>query len=318
MFWLGVMFDTLSAAMYQRPLVVSDEDSEISSASRAIAEPEDQTGLDHWNIPNREIRRKQDVWGDLFLRSSMERQGSSQVQPRWPCSYEEAASILSEATPVKVLLYRRVTQLQTLVYRGASPDEIENSIQKALLVCQRWDSTYQSFMVDCVTNHELLPSRIQSWYVILDGHWHLAAMLLADVLESIDKCRLGSDVAREARQATHLVATVRTNNALAVAGLARASIQGQDSFVERHFHDSLSEVAFLVEPWTAVLVHSFAKAGYILLEDLDIPTDHNVYTECLRQNCDFLIRALQYLGRKSDMAFLVARNLSKCLKSKVN
>ncbi|KAJ5382206.1 hypothetical protein N7517_000117 [Penicillium concentricum] len=317
MFWLGVMFDTLSAAMYQRPLVVSDEDSQISSSSRPLAEPEDQIDFDHWNIPSRQIRRTQDVWGDLFLRSSKERQGSSQVQPRWPCSYEEAASILSEATPVKVLLYRRVTQLQTLVYRGASPDQIENGIQKALLVCQHWDSTYQSFMVDCVTNHELLPSRIQSWYVILDSHWHLAAMLLADVLESIDKCRLGSDIAREARQTTHLVATVRTNNALAVAGLARASIQGQDSLMERHFHDSLSEVAFLVEPWTAVLVHSFAKAGYILLEDLDIPADHNVYTECLRQNCDFLIRALQYLGRKSDMAFLVARNLSRSLESKL-
>jgi hypothetical protein len=317
MFWLGVMFDTLSAAMYQRPLVVSDEDSQVSSASRPLSDSGDQIDLDHWSTPTTQICGKQDVWGDLFLRSSMERQGSGLAQARWPCSYEEAASILSEATPVKVLLYRRVTQLQTLVYRDASPDHIENVIKKALLVCQHWDSTYQNFMVDCVTNHEMLPSRIQSWYVILDGHWHLAAMLFADILESIDKSRLGSDAAREVRQATHLVATLRTNNALAVAGLARASIQGHDSFMNRHFHDSLSEVAFLVEPWTAVLIHSFAKAGYILLENLDITTDH-VYIEGLRQNCDFLIRALQYLGRKSDMAFVVARNLSRSLESKLS
>ncbi|KAJ5800555.1 transcriptional regulator family: Fungal Specific TF [Penicillium psychrosexuale] len=315
MFWLGVMFDTLSAAMYQRPLVVSDEDSQISTTS-PIAEPRDQINFDPWNIPSN-ARGKEDVWGDLFLRSSIQRQGSSQIQPRWPCSYEEAASILSEATPVKVLLYRRVTQLQTMVYRGASPEHIENIIQETLLVCQHWDSTYQSFMVDCVTNHELLPSRIQSWYVILDGHWHLATMLLADVLESIDKCKLGSDLAREARQTTHLVATLRMNNALAVGGLARASIQGQESFMNHHFHDSLSEVAFLVEPWTAVLVHCFAKAGYILVENLDVPTDQNMYTECFRQNCEFLIRALQYLGRKSDMAFLVARSLLRSLESKL-
>jgi hypothetical protein len=316
MFWLGIMFDTLSSAMYQRPLVVSDEDSQLSSVSPPIVEPENQLDLDHWDIPSR-ARGKQDVWGDLFLCSAIKRQESNQVPPKWPCSYEDAASILSEATPVKVLLYRRVTQLQTLVYRGASPDHLEDVIQKTLLVYQYWDSTYQSFMIDCVTNHELLPSRIQSWYVILDGHWHLAAMLLADVLESIDKCRLGSDAAREARQTTHLVATLRANNALAVGGLARASIQGQDSFMNRHFHDSLSEVAFLVEPWTAVLVHSFAKAGYILLESLDNSTDQNVYTECLRQNCEFSIRALQYLGRKSDMAFLVARNMSRSLESKL-
>ncbi|KGO75006.1 hypothetical protein PITC_032440 [Penicillium italicum] len=316
MFWLGVMFDTLSAAMYQRPLVVSDEDSQIASASTRTAESGDQIGLDHWGITGSKTRGKEDVWGDLFLRSSTHRQGSSQEQPRWPCSYEEAASILSEATPVKVLLYRRVTQLQTLVYRGASPDEIENVVQQTLSVCQHWDSTYQSFMVDCVNNHELLPSRIQSWYVILDSHWHLAVMLMADVLESIDKCGLGSEIAREARRTTHLVATLRTNNALAVGGLARASIQGQDSFMNHHFHDSLSEVAFLVEPWTAVLVHCFAKAGHILLENLDTSGDQNMYTECLRQNCDFLIRALQYLGRKSDMAFLVARNLLRSLESK--
>ncbi|KOS48292.1 hypothetical protein ACN38_g681 [Penicillium nordicum] len=317
MFWLGVMFDTLSSAMYQRPLVVSDEDSQVTSASPSIAERGDQIDLDHWDNTANKVRGKNDVWGDLFLRSAIERQGSSEDQPRWPCSYEEAASILSEATPVKVLLYRRVTQLQTLVYRGASPDHIEKVVQKTLSVCQHWDSIYQNFMVDCVNNHELLPSRIQSWYVILDGHWHLAVMLLADVLESIDKCMLGSDVAREVRQATGLVATLRTNNALAVGGLARASIQGQDSFMNRHFHDSLSEVAFLVEPWTAVLIHCFAKAGYILLESLDISGDQNVYTECVRQNCEFLIRALQYLGRKSDMAFLVARSLLRSLESKL-
>jgi hypothetical protein len=318
MFWLGVMFDTLSSAMYQRPLVVSDEDSQVSSASHPTAKPREHIDLDHWDLATTGRKEKQDVWGDMFLQSSINRQESNKIQPRWPCSYEEAASILSEATPVKVLLYRRITQLQTLIYRCASPDHLENIIQKTLQVYQHWDSTYQTFMADCVANHELLPSRIQSWYVILDGHWHLAAMLLADVLESIDNSRLGSDSAREIRQNTHLVATLRTNNALAVGGLARASIQGQDSFLDRHFHDSLSEVAFLVEPWTAVLVHSFAKAGYVLLENLDFCAYQNMYTECFRQNCEFSIRALQYLGRKSDMAFLVARNLSKSLESKLS
>lgn len=142
-------------------------------------------------------------------------------------------------------------------------------------------------------------------------------MLLADVLESIDKSRLSSETARQARQNTHLITTLRNSNALAVAGLARASIQGQDSFMERHFHDSLREVAFLVEPWTAVLVHAFAKAGHILLDTLDVALGQNVYAERIRQNCEFSIGALRYLGRKSDMAFLAARNLSRALDCKV-
>lgn len=326
MFWLGVMFDTLSAAMYQRPLVVSDEDSQIASASPSPLEPSDadpdadQVDLDSWTVPqHNKTPKKQDVWGDFFLRTQIEQESheSTDTRPRWPCSYETAASILSEATPVKVLLYRRVTQLQNLIYRGASRARLEEVIQKTLRVYHHWNCTYQRFMLDCVANHEMLPPRIQSWYVILDGHWHLAAMLLADVIESIDNGRLGSEAERAARQATDLVSTLRIDNALAVGALARSSLQGQEPTMHRHFHDSLNEVAFLVEPWTVVLIHSFAKAGYICLESLHVPDEQNMLAECFRQNCEFCICALQYLGRKSDMAFLVARNLSRSLELKL-
>jgi len=318
LFWLGIMFDTLSAAMYQRPLVVSDEDSQIASASTSALDSEDQVDLDGWDILRNGARKRQDVWGDFFLCHLFEHQESGQVEPRWPCSYEYAASILSEATPVKVLLYRRVTQLQTLVYRGAGHDCLEDVIQKTIMVYQYWNCTYQRFMLDCVANHELLPPRIQSWYVILDGHWHLAAMLLADVIESIDHGRLGSDTQREARQAGAFVSTLRKHNALAVGALARSSLSRQGSTMHRHFHDSLNEVAFLVEPWTVVLIHAFAKAGYICLENLDSPDEQNSLSECFLRNCEFCICALQYLGRKSDMAFLVARNISRSLHLKLS
>lgn len=317
LFWLGVMFDTLTAAMYQRPLVVSDEDSQITSPSPAIGDTSDNLDIDGWNIRSEPISKKKDIWDDFFLRDSSELQ-SNRVQIKWPCSYEEAASILSEATPVKVLLYRRVTQLQTLVYRGIRPTDLETVIQRTILVYDYWNRTYQGFMLDCIANHEQLPPRIQSWYVILNGHWHLAAMLLADMIESIDGGRLGSDVERAVRQATGFVAKLKTENAFAVGALARSSLQGQDGTMSQYFHDSLNEVAFLVEPWTVVLIHSFAKAGYISLEQLDLLEEDNLLAECFRQNCEYCISALQYLGRKSDMASLVARSMSKSLKSKVH
>lgn len=320
MFWLGIMFDTLSAAMYQRPLVVSDEDSQISSALPTIFDPgnpEDQLESGGWNIPKR-IPEKKDVWGDLFLRHPVDSGQLNQTQPRWPCSYDEAASVLSEATPVKVLLYRRITQLQTLVYRGAPFDRIEEVIQKTILVYHHWKSKYEGFMLDCVANHELLPPRIQSWYVILDGHWHLSTMLLADVIEGIDRGRMGSELGRETREATNFVSTLRMDNAFAVGGLAQASLHGREPTMHRQFHDSLNEVAFLVEPWTVVLIHCFAKAGYISLEGLDTSGKYGSLTESLRANCGFCIRALEYLGRKSDMATVVARTLSKSLEAKQN
>lgn len=311
LFWLGIMFDTLSAAMYQRPLVVSDEDSQISSGSPAVPEVEDHLELS--SISPDSTRMKKDVWDDFFLHPSADRDGLGQTHVRWPCSYEEAAAVLSEATPVKVLLYRRVTQLQTLVYRGASCDKLEEIIQKTLLVYQHWNYSYQRFMLDCVENHELLPSRIQSWYVILDCHWHLSILLLADTIEGIDKGRLGSESEREARKATNFVSTLRTEHAFAIGGLARASLQGQNPSMYANYHDSLNEVAFLVEPWTVVLIHSFAKAADISIKSLNLPGEHIVLADSFKQNCKFCIFALQYLGRKSDMAFMVARNLSRSL-----
>ncbi|KAF3399920.1 Regulatory protein alcR [Penicillium rolfsii] len=313
LFWLGVMFDTLSAAMYQRPLVVSDEDSQITSIETPVSDLEDQVDLNGWDFPRNERQRKKDVWGDFFLR-----QAFSQEQPRWPCSYEQAASVLSEATPVKVLLYRRVTQLQTLVYRGVGPKRLEEAIDETLLVYHHWNHTYQRFMLDCVANHELLPPRIQSWYVILDGHWHLAAMLLADVLETVDRGRLGLDAERESRHSSNLITKLRRENAFAVGALARSSLRGKESIVRGDFHESLTEVAFLTEPWTVVLIHSFAKAGYISLEGMGTSSGQNSLSECFRQNCEFCISALQYLGRKSDMATLVARDLSRNLNVKLS
>ncbi|KAL4959752.1 Zn(II)2Cys6 transcription factor domain-containing protein [Aspergillus stella-maris] len=343
LFWLGIMFDTLSSAMYQRPLVVSDEDSQITSAPSPSLDPDLNLGpetpinLDCWELPpyNRNDSRDQnDVWGDLFLRTSHSRElqyPSTQThQHRWPCTYEQAASTLSKATPVKVLLYRRVTQLQTLIYRGASPARLEAAIQRALSVYNHWTSTYQPFMLDCVMNHDKLPSRIQSWYVILDGHWHLAALLLADVLESIDRSNLGTESGQRERISSDLISTLRIENALAVGGLARSSLtydQGKCN-LSQHFHDSLNEVAFLVEPWTVVLIHSFAKAAYISLEYVDvydipgygnkeIEQDGTEVAGAFAQNCHYCICALRYLGRKSDMASMVARDLTRGLEGKV-
>ncbi|KAF3042995.1 hypothetical protein E8E12_009906 [Didymella heteroderae] len=51
LFWLGVVFDTLSSAMHKRPLVVSDEDSNVyATESRAAA---DQTQLDIGSVMSR-------------------------------------------------------------------------------------------------------------------------------------------------------------------------------------------------------------------------------------------------------------------------
>ena len=326
LFWLAVMFDTLTAAIHQRPPVVSDEDSQITCVAPTISHMTtngSQFDLDSWSfMPNLTSAKKKDLWGDLFLSKSAASQNSG--TPRWPCSYAEAAETLSDAAPVKVLLFRRVAHLQTLVYRGVGPETLEEAIQGTFSVYQHWNCTYNQFMLDCIAHHDDLPPRVQSWYVILAAHWHLAAILLADTLESIDRAMIGLDSQRELRSAIDPVVSLKRKNALAVSSLAQCSLHGQDPSFSKlgQFHDSVKHGAFLSEPWTVVLMRSFTRAGYILLNDMDMSTaafnfGKNDSQEQSRRQCQFCIDALLCLGRKSDMALLAARALSNSLNGRL-
>ncbi|USP74041.1 uncharacterized protein yc1106_01315 [Curvularia clavata] len=358
LYWLGVMFDTISAAISERTVVVDDEDCELPQHENQQEEeiqpstlpdptawpiipdmymnpfqpsPTGDVGNPLSDIPadTKETKDPEDdkVWGNLFMRDP-----SSQEEPeatRWPCSYKLAASTLSSAAPVKVLLYRRVAQIQRLVSRKASPSKIEASINAAFQVYNHWSRTYAPFISDCITHHATLPTRIQSWYILLAGHWHLGVFLLSDLLYTIDTVRLSLPNERACRLASHLVATLRRQNALAVADLSLASIHsakaedgnddaGAGGHAKADFHFALNQAALLTEPWTVVFVRSLCRAGYILVQ-LAGSIDSSVSERSqARTRCADCIEGLWYLGRKSDMAFLAARCLSSMLDETVS
>ena len=94
LFWLGVMFDTLSSAMHRRPLVLSDEDSNVyANEPKAAA---DQTQHDVGSVVPRST---EGVW-DVHL-FAHQRTRLQQHLVRWPCSFEQAAALLCDAAPVK-------------------------------------------------------------------------------------------------------------------------------------------------------------------------------------------------------------------------
>ncbi|KAL1638078.1 hypothetical protein SLS58_009004 [Diplodia intermedia] len=373
MFWLCVMFDTLSAVMNDRPLIVSDKDSKIHpDRTAAAAKPRSNSsnststattmfdaaapgpGLSSSSTGDlftdgafaaalpEEPQGGGDLWGDLFLQPKQVRwssggggaAGSGGIgvgMPRWPCSYEEAATTLCNASPVKVLLYRKVARLQTLMSRASTPPaKMEAAVGEALKVYAHWNATYRQFFLDCMAHHEALPPRIQSWYVILAGHWHLAALSLADMVARVDdegdEGMMGLPAQRERRLQSRLVARLRRDNAAAMADVGRVSSPGgaDSSFARAHdFHFAVNKGALLTEPWTVVLVRAFAKSARVLLDLVPVPDNNNcappinvgAANECLRR-AEHCIKALWYLGRKSDMAYLVATILSNNLKAK--
>jgi hypothetical protein len=328
LYWLAVMFDTLSAAINKRPLVVCDEDSDIlrDNVNQAQQRDVDFAQLEMFSPPENSSpfgfelasSSESELWGGFFFQHdhSLPRE---EIR-RWPCSHEDAASTLSDAAPIKVVLFRRVTRLQTLLSRRKRPNKIESAIGDALMVHDYWNTKYGPFFRDCIAYHETLPPRIQSWYVVLAGHWHLAGLLLADLIEEIDDKHAGLEIHRATRFLKELVKNLRLHNAFTISDLSRCSCPHPESSFSQasEFHSAVNNGALLTEPWTEVLIQSFSKACSVLLDmfprsnsDLDFRID------LFESRCESCVKALWYLGKKSDIALMASSILSEALQKAV-
>jgi hypothetical protein len=328
LFWLAVMCDTTSSAISKRPLVIADEDCAIIREKlESVSLDDDASHGRRWSETNEapgpglgdddddgEDNRDDsgDLWGQYLLKYKWA--GPRQTQPRWPCSFDEAALVLQEAIPVKVLMFRKVGQLQTLAYRRSAPGRLEQCIQEALDVYQHWNTTYGAFMLDCVGQHNGLPPHVQSWYVILDGHWHYGCLLLADAVTQIDREKKTLRAQRRLRASCGLIAELRRENAHAIARIAQASLSehGPSYPDNPEFHFACNGSAILTEPWTDILVRAMGSACKVFIDWLrswrhpadrmhDWVVAHAVYADLYSQ-AEVCIRGMSLLGRKSDAA----------------
>lgn len=320
LFWLGVMCDTTSSAISKRPLVIPDEDCAMiheRMESMSLNDDQDRFGWQPGSPKSDQIEEPGGaLWGSYLL--SFKYAGPRSTPPRWPCRFEEAALILQEAIPVKVLMFRKVGQLQTLAYRRSAARNLEKCIEEALAVYQQWNSTYGQFMIDCVNAHNSLPPHVQSWYVILDGHWHYGCLLLADAIASIDREEKTMKPQRDLRSSCALIVELKYDNALAIAKIAEASLsEHAPSFPDNsEFHFACNGSAILTEPWTDILVRAMGSACKIFINWLstwDNPSDpaHNWVTNSttyddLRYRAEMCIQGMSLLGRKSDAANFTA------------
>lgn len=351
LFWLAVMFDTISAAMTERPLTISDEDS----ANLALSHPSHNYNYHQHN--NHDSRYAAGVSDENALRWNviLAKDQQTKLAPlQWPCTDQEIAQELTDAAPVKVLLYRKVTRLQSLVAReSVSSAVVSNAVGDALMVYAHWQAHYGALFADCIAHHVLLAARTQSWYVCLFGHWLLATLLLADLIEAAAQQGLLASSALASTGATTASATghstamgrgvvsspaqqqaddIRRSSVRHISDLARASAprHGDDGLGELdNYHHAVSEGALLTEPWTMILIRTFSRAAIILLESTSSAGREDVGQSAVAaelmvgeesqqdygdrgrlQRCEDCIKALWYLGRKSDMARQVAQVLA--------
>lgn len=304
LFWLAIMFDTISAAMTERPLTISDEDSS-------------NLALTHSTQNHPMLNEPSKRWNVILAKDQQTKLSSL----RWPCTDAEIAQELTDAAPVKVLLYRKVTLLQTLVARAADARSLEAAISDALMVYRHWQAIYSAIFADCLAHHVLLSARIQSWYVCLFGHWLLATLIVAELVEVVDSRGLGAEGEARRRAEEGIVAGIRNDTVRLVAALAKASTPQHDEVTGAgeldNFHHAVSDGALLTEPWTMILLRVFSKAAILLLEESGNIAEARAggaEANARRLNkCEDCIKALWYLGRKSDMAREVSHVLGVAL-----
>lgn len=312
LYWLAIMFDTVSSSMNERPVVVLDEDCEHEAQK-------DQQTTDMSQCLS---RNRWDL--ELFVQGSLE----ETKQTQWPCSYEAAAEDVIKSAPAKVLLFRHLSYLQNAIRKSAHKEHVENVIHSTMSLYQYWNRNHGAFFEKLVQNYSAVPQRIQGWFVCISAHWHLAAIMFADLLEFVDENALGTQEAASGRGASQIAKRIRNHSAGVLSDLARvATPPPRDSNLGvpqmPDFHHAVNEGTLLTEPWTMILIRAFTKASMVFLTDAEDSTryaadilGHNSHDfERKLEQAEDCIKGLWLLGKKSDMARNIAEILSFALRS---
>ncbi|CAG1960200.1 unnamed protein product [Fusarium graminearum] len=276
LYWLSVMFDTVSSSMAERPVVVVDANSQH----------DDATGDKDWNVP-------------LFIQDSLEK---PKLVVHWPCSYDEAAEAVARSAPVKILMFRHVHYLQTVLRQGESPEKVEEIIERSVRVYRYWNMTHGTFFRELLENYDSIPSRIQSWFICISAPMHLGVLLLADLVSQVDANSLGLPAQTQSRTNSKWIMRVRERSAKELSDLARVTTPSTP--LPSEFHHALNESMILTEPWTVILERAFSKAAIHWMgeaNDLRMFEAKGEVRERLAQ-AEECIRALWILGKKSDSA----------------
>ncbi|KAF5606672.1 regulatory alcR [Fusarium subglutinans] len=212
LYWLAVMFDTVSSSMNERPVALADEDCQHEDADQILADSmraaqKNRRGSQRWEM-------------ELFIQDDA---AKPTVGTRWPCSYDDAMQMVAKSAPVKILIYRHLSYLQNALRKRECPQAIEDIIQQTTLLYRYWNMTHGAFFRDLIRHYDTVPPRIRSWFFCIAVPWHLGALMLADVLEFIDKNNYGLDQARQKRLSGNVAARIRKASAIELADLAQVT-----------------------------------------------------------------------------------------------
>ncbi|TRX94019.1 hypothetical protein FHL15_005097 [Xylaria flabelliformis] len=303
LYWLAVMFDTISSSMNERPVALADEDCQHDGAYGSPDTIDHPTNF-RWNL-------------ELFSQDDP----SNPSTLSWPCPYDSAVKAINRSAAVKVLLFRYVSYLQNTIRKQERSYVIEEIIRNATQIYRYWNVTHGAFFRSLIKNYDTIPTPIKSRFPCIHIPWHLGALMLADLIEFVDQNGLGTEEASLNRLSIDLAMKIRKSSAVELSDLARVTTPRESCNMPIEqlpgYHFAVNEGSILTEPWTVLLIRAFTKASIFHLSAVEdqrrqewaiLGQESEEYKESLGR-CDTCIKALWFLGRKSEMA----RSLSKVL-----
>ncbi|EXJ56199.1 uncharacterized protein A1O5_12655, partial [Cladophialophora psammophila CBS 110553] len=143
---------------------------------------------------------------------------------------------------ISLLLTRKVTQLQTLFSRRRPQLELTELILEALKVYQYGKQIYHHE----VSLTSLSPLEL-SLEVNLTIRWHLACLLLVDMIERIEQ------VNGEMVTSRFPIPNIKMSSASAISAIAKDSLANSQRGASSSLPAGIGD-ALLNEPWTQILV----------------------------------------------------------------
>lgn len=309
LYWMGVMFDTVSSSMNERPVVVPDEECE-HDATQEIERQKTNTLI---------LSRRWEL--DLYAQDNSEKPSPL----HWPCPYEEATRAVARSAAVKVLLFRYVSYLQNALRKNEDSQAIEEIIQVTTSVYRYWNKTHGSFFRDLTKNYDTIPSRIKSWFPCISIPWHLGSLMLADLIEFVDENQLGLKEPSAERLDAKMAMRIRKSSSTELADLAMASTPQDMSNVNMEqlpdFHFAVNESPLLTEPWTILLIRAFTAASVYHIavaeelrkDEWSVLGHESEELQASIRRAKSCVRALGLLGTKTAMALSISKVLSRQL-----
>ncbi|KAM0269049.1 hypothetical protein ACHAQH_009838 [Verticillium albo-atrum] len=202
---------------------------------------------------------------------------------------------------------------------------IEETLAATTSLYRYWNVAHGAFFRELLRDFYAVPGRIRSWFFCISAHWHLAVLMLADLVEQIDDEGLSLPCAGRRRAAGKMAAAMREASVREPAGLSRVATP-RAARTEPHlpgFHHAVNEGTVLTEPWTIILIRAFSRAAVLFMEEADNYRRYGLTRSWggvhdgwnSLERADDCVRTLFYLGKKSDMARRVADILSGALAS---